>query len=54
MALRSNESEPQMATDYDAPRKTEEESRLSRWRHFRLPAAAAPRLLSSTSMRTHS
>ena len=26
MALRSNESEPNMATDYDAPRKTEEES----------------------------
>jgi Domain of unknown function (DUF4193) len=26
MALRSNESEPKMATDYDAPRKTEEES----------------------------
>ena len=26
MALRSNESEPHMATDYDAPRKTEEES----------------------------
>jgi hypothetical protein len=26
MALRSNESEPAMATDYDAPRKQEEES----------------------------
>ena len=34
-----------MATDYDAPRKTEEDLPLSRWRPFRRPAAAARRPL---------